>query len=182
MQPKEKRGEPISSRDYRVNEQIRVPDVRVIDHDGKQLGVMPTRQALAVAAERGLDLVEIAPNAEPPVTRIIDYGKFTYQKARRERDARKAQKTTDVKEIRLRPKTGEHDIGYKMRDARRFLQRGDKVRLRVIFRGREMAHMDLGRQMLARLAGELQDVGSVEQSPSLEGRTMNLVLAPLKKV
>ena len=141
---------------------------------------MPARRALEVAAEKGLDLVEVAPNADPPVCRIIDYGKFVYQRARREREARKAQRTTDVKEIRLRPKTGEHDIGYKMRDARRFLKRGDKVRLRVIFRGREMAHMDLGREMLTRLAGELQDVGTVEQPPSLEGRTMNLVLAPAK--
>lgn len=157
-----------------------MPEVRVIDHDGKQLGVMPTRQALAVAAERGLDLVEVAPNADPPVTRIIDYGKFAYQRARREREARKAQKTTEVKEIRLRPKTGEHDIGYKMRDARRFLQRGDKVRLRVIFRGREMAHMDIGRDMLNRLASDLNDVGTVEQPPAMEGRTMNLVLAPHK--
>jgi len=157
-----------------------VAEVRVIDHDGKQLGVMPTRQALTVAAERGMDLVEVAPNSDPPVTRITDYGKFAYQRARREREARKAQKTTEVKEIRLRPKTGEHDIGYKMRDARRFLQRGDKVRLRVIFRGREMAHMELGHQLLAKLAAELQDVGTVEQMPSLEGRTMNLVLAPLK--
>lgn len=138
-----------------------MPDVRVIDHDGKQLGVMPTRQALAVAAERGMDLVEVAPNADPPVTRIIDYGKFAYQRARREREARKAQKTTEVKEIRLRPKTGEHDISYKMRDARRFLQRGDKVRLRVIFRGREMAHMEIGRELLTKLAAELQDVGTV---------------------
>ena len=157
-----------------------MPDVRVIDHDGKQLGVMPTRQALAVAAARGMDLVEVAPNADPPVTRIIDYGKFAYQRARREREARKAQKTTEVKEIRLRPKTGEHDISYKMRDARRFLQRGDKVRLRVIFRGREMAHMEIGRELLTKLAAELQDVGTVEQTPSLEGRTMNLVLAPHK--
>ena len=129
------------------------------------MGVMPTRQALAVAAERGMDLVEVAPNADPPVTRIIDYGKFAYQRARREREARKAQKTTEVKEIRLRPKTGEHDISYKMRDARRFLQRGDKVRLRVIFRGREMAHMEIGRELLTKLAAELQDVGTVEQTP-----------------
>jgi translation initiation factor IF-3 len=124
--------------------------------------------------------VEVAPNADPPVCRIIDFGKFIYERARREREARKAQKTTDVKEIRLRPKTSEHDLSYKMRDARRFLERGDKVRLRVIFRGREIAHMDIAREILMRLAEELKDVGVVEQHPSLDGRTMALVLAPSK--
>jgi len=154
--------------------------VRVVDNDGKQLGIMPVRQALELAYQKGLDLVEVAPNADPPVCRIIDFGKFIYERARREREARKAQKTTDVKEIRLRPKTSEHDLSYKMRDARRFLERGDKVRLRVIFRGREIAHMDIAREILMRLAEELKDVGVVEQHPSLDGRTMALVLAPSK--
>ncbi|MGQ9555092.1 MAG: translation initiation factor IF-3 [Anaerolineae bacterium] len=174
------RGEKISSKEYRVNEQIRVPEVRVIDQDGKQLGVMPTRQAMALAIERGMDLIEVAPNAEPPVCRIVDYGKFAYQRARREREARKAQKTIEVKEIRLRPKTGEHDLGYKMKDARRFLERGDKVRLRVIFRGREVSHMDIAREMLIRLASELQEVAMVEQPPAVDGRTLSVVLAPGK--
>lgn len=151
-----------------------------MDNDGKQLGIMPVRQALELAYQKGLDLVEVAPNADPPVCRIIDFGKFIYERARREREARKAQKTTDVKEIRLRPKTSEHDLSYKMRDARRFLERGDKVRLRVIFRGREIAHMDIAREILMRLAEELKDVGVVEQHPSLDGRTMALVLAPSK--
>ena len=154
--------------------------MRVVDNDGKQLGIMPVRQALELAYQKGLDLVEVAPNADPPVCRIIDFGKFIYERARREREARKAQKTTDVKEIRLRPKTSEHDLSYKMRDARRFLERGDKVRLRVIFRGREIAHMDIAREILMRLAEELKDVGVVEQHPSLDGRTMSLVLAPSK--
>lgn len=154
--------------------------MRVVDNDGKQLGIMPVRQALELAYQKGLDLVEVAPNADPPVCRIIDFGKFIYERARREREARKAQKTTDVKEIRLRPKTSEHDLSYKMRDARRFLERGDKVRLRVIFRGREIAHMDIAREILMRLAEELKDVGVVEQHPSLDGRTMALVLAPSK--
>lgn len=168
----------ISSKEYRVNEQIRVPDVRVIDSDGKQLGVIPTRQALALAAERGIDLVEVAPNAEPPVCRIVDFGKFTYQRARREREARKAQKTFEVKEIRLRPKTGEYDLDHKMKDARRFIERGDKVRLRVVFRGREVSHMDMAREMLGRLAGRLLEVATVEQPPAVDGRTLSLVLAP----
>jgi translation initiation factor IF-3 len=163
-----------------VNEEIWAPQVRVVDNDGKQLGIMPVRQALELAYQKGLDLVEVAPNADPPVCRIIDFGKFIYERARREREARKAQKTTDVKEIRLRPKTSEHDLSYKMRDARRFLERGDKVRLRVIFRGREIAHMDIAREILMRLAEELKDVGVVEQHPSLDGRTMALVLAPSK--
>ncbi len=163
-----------------MNEEIWAPQVRVVDNDGKQLGIMPVRQALELAYQKGLDLVEVAPNADPPVCRIIDFGKFIYERARREREARKAQKTTDVKEIRLRPKTSEHDLSYKMRDARRFLERGDKVRLRVIFRGREIAHMDIAREILMRLAEELKDVGVVEQHPSLDGRTMALVLAPSK--
>jgi len=141
---------------------------------------MPTRQAIAVAESRGLDLVEVAPNADPPVCRLIDYGKFAYQRARREREARKAQRTVSVKEIRLRPKTGEHDIGYKMRDARRFLTRGDKVRFRVIFRGREHIHSNLAHELLLRLASELEDVATIEQRPSRDGRTLSMVLAPLK--
>ena len=173
-------GREIASKSYRVNEEIWAPQVRVVDNDGKQLGIMPVRQALELAYQKGLDLVEVAPNADPPVCRIIDFGKFIYERARREREARKAQKTTDVKEIRLRPKTSEHDLSYKMRDARRFLERGDKVRLRVIFRGREIAHMDIAREILMRLAEELKDVGVVEQHPSLDGRTMALVLAPSK--
>jgi translation initiation factor IF-3 len=173
-------GYHISSKEYRVNEQIRVPEVRVIDSDGKQLGVMPTRQAMALAQEKSLDLVEVAPNAEPPVCRIVDFGKFEYQRARRERDARKAQKTIEVKEIRLRPKTGEYDLAHKMNDAHRFLERGDKVRLRVVFRGREMAHMEMARQMLMRLIEQLQDIGTVEQFPAIDGRTLSAVLAPSK--
>lgn len=170
----------ISSRDYRVNQEIRVAEVRVIDSDGRQLGVMPTRQAISLAMDKNLDLIEVAPNAEPPVCRIGDFGKFIYERARREREARKAQKTTEVKEIRLRPKTGEHDLGYKLKDARRFLERGDKVRLRMIFRGREMAHMDMGRDIIMRLAAELGEVSTVEQPPSLEGRALSVVLAPGK--
>lgn len=157
-----------------------MPEVRVIDHEGKQLGVMSARQAQSMAHEKGLDLVEVAPNAEPPVCRIVDFGKFIYQRARRERDARKAQKMTEVKEIRLRPKTGEHDLSYKMKDARRFLERGDKVRLRMIFRGREMTHIDMGRELIMRLASELTEVGTIEQSPSIEGRALSVVLAPAK--
>jgi translation initiation factor IF-3 len=158
----------ISTKEYRVNEQIRVPEVRVIDHEGKQLGVIPTRQAMSLAAERGLDLVEVAPNAAPPVCRIVDFGKFIYQRARREREARKAQKT------------GEYDLEHKMKDARRFIGHGDKVRMRVVFRGREVTHMDMAREMLIKLAGQLTDIATVEQPPAIDGRTLSVVLAPLK--
>lgn len=140
---------------------------------------MPTRQAIALARERGLDLVEVAPNAAPPVCRLLDFGKYQYERAKRERDARKAQKQVEIKEVRFRPKTGEHDIAYKLRDARRFLQKGAKVKVRVRFRGREISHLDVARELLERVAQELSDVATVEQQPALEGRSLLMVLAPV---
>lgn len=145
------------------------------------MGIYPTREALRVAEERGLDLVEVAPNANPPVCRIMDYGKYMYERQRREREARKAQKQTEVKEIRLRPKIADHDIMIKTRQARGFLSEGNKVRVRVRFRGREITHRDIAVELLDRVAEELSDVSVVEQKPAMEGATMLMILAPSDK-
>ena len=144
------------------------------------MGVIPTSEALEIARTRETDLVEVAPNAKPPVCRLMDYGKFLYEKSKREREARRSQKQTEVKEIRLRPKTGEHDIAYKIRDARRFLERGAKVKVRIRFRGREITHPEVARDLLVRIADDLSDVSEVEKRGEMEGRTMLMILAPLK--
>jgi translation initiation factor IF-3 len=170
----------ISSKDQRINEEIRVPEVRLIDEDGAQIGVVSIAEALQIARTRETDLVEVAPNASPPVCRLMDYGKFLYERSKREREARKSQKQTEVKEIRLRPKTGEHDIAYKMRDARRFLQKGAKVKVRIRFRGREITHPEVAKDLLERIASELSDVAVVEKSGEMEGRTMLMILSPSK--
>ena len=143
------------------------------------MGVMPLRDALESTRARDLDLVEVAPHADPPVCRMMDYGKYLYEQAKRERKARKAQKT-EVKEIRLRPKTGEHDVAFKVKNARRFLNDGCKVKVRVRFRGREITYPEIGREMLKRIAQELEDVSSIEQSPRMEGRSMLMILSPNK--
>jgi translation initiation factor IF-3 len=171
----------ISAREHRLNNEIRVREVRLIDENGKQLGIYPTREALRLAEDRGLDLVEIAPNANPPVCRLLDYGKFVYERTRREREARKAQKQIEVKEIRLRPKTAEHDIMVKARQARDFLRSGAKVRVRIRFRGREITHQEIARELLDRMAEELSDDSIVEQRPAMDARTMLMVLAPSEK-
>jgi translation initiation factor IF-3 len=142
---------------------------------------MPIREALAVAREHDLDLVEVAPNADPPVCRMLDYGKYIYKRTKREREAKKAQKSREIKEIRLRPKTGEHDIDHKVRDARRFLEDGHKVKVRVRFRGREITHPEVALDLLGRIAADLEDVGDVERKPSREGRTMLMILRPGSK-
>ncbi len=144
------------------------------------VGIVPTQEALGMARQRGLDLVEVSPNADPPVCRMMDYGKFLYEKAKRERKARKAQKTIDVKEIRLRPKTGEHDINFKARDAERFLKEGHKVKVRVRFRGREITYPEIGREVLQEFADRLSSVAQVESAPQMEGRTMLMILSPTK--
>jgi translation initiation factor IF-3 len=162
----------------RINEQIRVPEVRLIGADGQQVGVMPTREALAHAAEAHLDLVEVAPQASPPVCRIMDYGKFKYQQSKKQQEARRKATTIQVKEVKVRPKIEEHDMGFKLRNARRFLGEGDKVKISVIFRGREIAHTDRGFRILARMAEALADVGNVEQNPKLEGRNLSMIVTP----
>ncbi|MEZ4664788.1 MAG: translation initiation factor IF-3 [Caldilineaceae bacterium] len=162
----------------RINNRIRVPEVRVIGADGQQLGIMPTRQALSIATEQELDLVEVAPNAAPPVCRLMDYGKYLYEKQKRERESRKAQKQIEVKEVRLRPKTDEHDIQVVLKRIRKFMSEGAKVRVRIRFRGREIAHPDVARTLMERVAKDVQDVAAVELMPSFEGRSMIMVLAP----
>lgn len=134
-----------------------------------------------MAQEKGLDLVEVAPNAVPPVCRMLDFGKFQYERAKRDREAKKAQKQIDVKELRVRPKTGEHDVAYKVRDARRFLESGAKVKVRVRFRGREITHPEVGRELLDRIAQELVDIAIIEQTPAMEGPSLLMVLAPNQK-
>ena len=142
------------------------------------VGIVPVREALNMAREKGLDLVEVAPTANPPVCLMMDYGKFLYEKSKRERKARRAQKTVDVKEIRLRPKTGEHDIDFKARDAERFLNQGCKVKVRVWFRGREITYPEIARQVLEQFADRLSEVSEIESSPRMEGRSMLMMLTP----
>lgn len=154
--------------------------MRLIGIDGQQLGIMPTDKALAIAQENNTDLVEVAPNATPPVCRLMDYGKFLYEAQKRERDARKTQTKVEIKEIRLRPKIGEHDINYKLKQARNFLNRGAKVRVRLRFRGREVTHPEVALDLMARIAEELQDVAEVEKRPAKEGMTMLMILTPNK--
>ena len=157
---------------------IRVPDVRVIGQEGAQLGIILTSDALQMAEEQGLDLVEVAPNEKPPVCRIMDYGKYKYQQSKRLQQAKKKQKVILVKEIKLRPKTEEHDYNFKSQHVRRFLQDGHKAKVTIVFRGREMAHTELGRRILDRMAGELEDVSTIEQTPKQEGRNLAMVLSP----
>ena len=166
------------AKQQRVNEMIRGREVRVVSHDGEQLGIMPTTEALRLAEEQGLDLVEVAPNEKPPVCRVMDYGKYKYQQSKRLQQAKKRQKIISVKEIKLRPKTEEHDYQFKSQHVRRFLQDGHKVKVTVVFRGRELAHTELGRRMLDRMAVELEEMSTVEQTPKQEGRNMAMVLSP----
>lgn len=175
-----KRSAAIRDR-LRINNRIRARDVRLIDENGSQVGIVQLRDALMMAEERGLDLVEVAPTAVPPVCRIMDYGKFRYEQTKKEREARKHQKQADLKEVRLKPKTDDHDLDVKAKQARRFLLAGDKVKFTVRFRGREMAHPDIGREMLEQMAEELRDVATVEQRPLMEGRALSLMLAPSTK-
>jgi translation initiation factor IF-3 len=164
-----------------VNERIRVRDVRLIDDEGTQVGIIPTRDALEMARERGLDLVEVAPNAVPPVCRLMDFGRFKYEQSRKERESRKHQQSIELKEIRLRPKTDDHDLETKGRKASKFLDSGNKVKVTVMFRGREMAHPDIGKGLLDGMAEFLRDHGTIEQFPKMEGRAMSMILAPAKQ-
>lgn len=164
----------------RVNERIRIREVRLIDDEGNQVGIIPTRDALEMARERGLDLVEVAPNAVPPVCRLMDYGKFRYEQSRKERESRKSQHVTRVKEVRIEPKIGDHDLETKGRQAAKFLEGGDKVKISVLFRGRSITHPELGRELLDQLQEQLKEYGTVEQTPRMEGRTMTMYLAPAR--
>ena len=157
---------------------IAVPKVLVIGADGEKLGVVDTDSALAMAEEEGLDLVEVSPNVSPPVCKILDYGKLKYQEQKKASEARKRQKTVDVKEIKMRPNIDKHDYDVKMRSVTKFIGEGDKVKVTMRFRGREMAHQELGMQVLTRVREEVDEIAKVEASPKLEGRQMMMVLAP----
>src|SRR5205823_1818236 len=161
----------------RTNRQIRVPEVRVLDADGQQIGVMPTEEAIRRAEEAGLDLIEVAATADPPVCRIADLGKFKFEQDKRARDAKKNQHISEVKEVRLRPRTDDHDLQVRVRAARRFLEEGHKVKVEVRFRGREATHPEVARDQIGRIAAGVADIAIVERAPSLEGRAMFAILA-----
>jgi len=161
-----------------VNEKIRGPEVRVIGHDGQQLGIIPIRKALELAALEHLDLVEVAPNAEPPVCKIMDYGKFKYQQNKRSQEAKKKQTVIQVKEVKIRPKTDEHDLQVKIRHIKRFLAQKDKAKVTILFRGREIAYADQGMRVLERIREELKDEILIEQQPKMEGRNLIMIVAP----
>ncbi|HEV2177878.1 MAG TPA: translation initiation factor IF-3 [Terriglobia bacterium] len=170
----------IADRFVRINDRIRAREIRVVDDEGKQLGIMPPYEAIKIARERGLDLVEVSPTANPPVCRIINYGKFLYQQSKRQHEARKHQKSTGLKEVKFSPRTGEHDLEVKRNQMLRFLQDGSKVKATVEFRGREMAHRDLGWKLLTRLVEDIGEAGLVEARPKQEGRSLFTIVAPKK--
>jgi translation initiation factor IF-3 len=162
----------------RINDRIRAPEIRLIGAEGENIGVVTPHRAMAMAEEAGLDLVEISPNAVPPVCKIMDFGKFKYEQQKKEAEARKKQKIIEIKEIKFRPGTDTHDYDVKMRSVNRFLEEGDKVKVTLRFRGREMAHMDLGRELLERVAKDIEEIGKIESMPKVEGRQMVMMIAP----
>ena len=166
------------SKGLRVNERIRIKEVRVIGPDGAQLGILPIEQALQAAFKLQMDLVEVAPEARPPVCRIMDYGKYRYEQAKKAREAKKKQTIIELKEIKLRPKTEEHDFQFKAKHAERFLKEGNKAKITMMFRGREMVRMDRGKALLDRFVEVLKEVAVVEQAAKVEGRNMTMILAP----
>ena len=172
------RFEAPSKDEHRINERIRVPNVRLIDEKGEQVGIVPTFQALQMAKDRGLDLMEVSPNAAPPVCKICDYGKFKYEKKKKDNEARKKQTVIKVKEIQLRPQTEEHDLEYKFKNIRKFLEEGDKAKITIMFRGREIVYVDQGHKMMKDLIERTKDIASVEAYPKLEGKKLIMVLAP----
>lgn len=162
----------------RVNRKIRVPEVRVVNEDGQQLGVMPTEAARDIAARIGLDLVEISPNASPPVCKIMDYGRYKYEAKKKAATARKTQHQSQVKEVKLRPQIDDHDRDFKLRNARRFLMDGDKVKFTVMFRGREIVHQQVGRDLLEQITEQLAEIAKPESRPQMEGRMLSVIIAP----
>ncbi|WP_143262156.1 translation initiation factor IF-3 [Sediminibacillus massiliensis] len=164
-----------------VNEKIRAREVRLIDSNGDQLGVKSRQEALEIAQTRNLDLVLVAPNAKPPVCRIMDYGKYRFEQQKKEKEARKKQKVINVKEVRLSPGIEDHDFNTKLRNARKFLEKGDKVKASIRFRGRAITHKELGQEVLEKMAEECKDISTVETKPKMEGRSMFLMLAPINE-
>ncbi len=165
----------------RINDRIRCPEVRLIGAEGENVGVVTPEKALDLAEQAGLDLVEISPNAKPPVCKIMDYGKYKYETQKKEAEARKKQKVIEVKEVKFRPGTDTHDYDVKMRNVLKFLDNGDKVKVTLRFRGREMAHQDLGRELLQRISEDVKENGKVENMPKMEGRQMVMMIGPLAK-
>jgi translation initiation factor IF-3 len=177
-----KRSQTIAlQKSHRINEEINAPEIRLIGVEGEALGIVGVRQALHLAEEASVDLVEIAPLAQPPVCRIMDYGKFKYQEQKRQHEQKLKQKQIQVKEIKLRPGTDENDYQIKLRNMTRFLQEEDKVKVTLRFRGREMAHQDIGMRQIERIKADLQDIATVEQMPKMEGRQMIMILAPNRR-
>ena len=174
-------GNSIDDQQRRLNADIKVPRVRLVDADGTQVGIVPLAQALRRAREQDLDLVEVAPQADPPVCRIIDWGKARYEQEQKDKEARRRQSQVTVKEIKMRPKISDNDYGTKSGHVRRFLLDGAKVRASIMFRGREMTHTELGLRLLDRLAEDMKELGTVEASPKVDGRNMVMVLAPIKQ-
>lgn len=164
-----------------MNETIRAKEVRVVDSEGEFLGIMTVPEALQAAEERGVDLVEVSPNSTPPVCRIMDYGKYKYQASKRAVEAKKKTARVEIKEVKLRPKTDEHDFNFKVKNARRFLESGNKVKVTIMFRGREVTHPEFGRILLDKVAAATADIGQVESKAYMAGRTMSMVIAPAKK-
>ena len=169
---------PISRDSFRINEEIRIREVRVTSASGEQLGIMATRDALRMAEEQHLDLVEVAPKAKPPVCRIMDFGKYRYEQQKREKEAKKKQKIVTIKEVKLRPNIEQHDFDVKLKNALRFLEEGNKVKVTIMFRGRELSHPELGREVLNKVADRLKELVSIERDAKLEGKNMTMILAP----
>lgn len=168
----------ISKESLRINEKIRIREVRVTSATGEQLGIMATRDALRMAEEQHLDLVEVAPKAKPPVCRIMDFGKYRYEQQKREKEARKKQKIISIKEVKLRPNIEQHDFDVKLKNAIRFVEEGNKVKVTIMFRGRELSHPELGKEVLSRVAENLGDSVSIERNAKLEGKNMTMIVAP----
>jgi len=171
-------GKPDKTDKTNINQDIRAKEVRVIDPEGNQVGVLPTYRALAAASDFGLDLVEISPNANPPVCKIMDYGRYKYELTKKKQEAKKKQSSFQVKEIKVRPKTSDHDLNVKIDHIKKFIEKKDKVKVTVVFRGREITLMQLGRELLEKVVRETSEITVVEQMPKFEGRTMIMVLAP----
>ncbi|MDR3309796.1 MAG: translation initiation factor IF-3 [Oscillospiraceae bacterium] len=163
---------------YQINDDIRDREVRLIGEDGEQLGILSSADALKTAVERRLDLVKISPQANPPVCKIMDYGKYKFEQGKRDKEARRNQHIVEIKEVRLSPGIGAHDFGWKLDDGKRFLQQGDRLKVTVVFRGREMAHTNIGEDLLKKFAGECDEIATVDKNPKLEGRRMSMFLSP----
>jgi len=168
----------ISNVNYQINEDIADPEVRLIDEDGTQLGIMPLAEAMKIAVEKEVDLVKIAPTSKPPVCKIMDYGKYRYEQAKREKEVRRNQHVVEIKEIRMSPSIGVNDFNTKLKNGLKFLQDGDRLKITVRFRGREMAHTDIGEKLLVKFAEECAEFGNVDKNPKLDGRHMSMFLTP----